>query len=203
MVKGLRLAAAVVAVAVMSAGCVTLQEQYAGRVEKASDRTLYTAFYPSPFGEKSGYDVAVYDDMVRITKRFATVDLMGEAEQRYLAETSGSDPVLQSYLDVVGKRGGTVNAYKGILNQQLFSIPGVTDFWGQARKMSKEDAAYLEFDSAGKLRSALIRRGAFTNGSLGIGVHAESLVLSGGLVRSIENRISNRDLDNAFLRKVR
>lgn len=197
------MAAVMVAAALVSTGCVTLQEQYASRVEKANDRTLYAAFYPSPFGEKSGFDVAVYDDMVRVTKRFATVDLMGEAEQRYLAETSGGDPVLQVYLDVAAKRGGSVNAYKGILNQQLFSIPGVTDFWGQARKMSKEDNAYLEFDAAGKLRSALIRRAAFTSGSLGLGVHAESLILSGAHVRSIENRISNRDLENAFLRKVR
>lgn len=197
-------AATLAAAVLMSTGCVTLQEQYESRVEKAADRPMYAAFYPSPFREKPPYDVSVYDEMIRVTRRFATVDLIGEAERRYLAVTGGEkDPVLEVYLGVAGKRGSVVKAYKGILNQRLFSIPGVTDFWPEYRKMSKEDSAYLEFDHAGKLRSALIRRAAFSNGSLGIGVHSESFVLTGSIIRSIENRISNREMDEALLRIVR
>ena len=197
-------AAATLAAAVfMSTGCVTLQEQYESRVEKAADRPMYVAFYPSPFREKPPYDVSVYDETIRVTRRFATVDLLGEAESRYLAVTaSEKDPVLEVYLGVAGKRGSVVKAYKGILNQRLFAIPGVTDFWPEYRKMSKEDTAYLEFDHAGKLRSALIRRAAFSNGSLGIGVYSENLVITGSVIRSIENRISNRELNDAFLRVI-
>lgn len=199
-------AAAALAVALfMSVGCVTLQEQYKNRVENSADRPIYSAFYPSPFGEKSAYDVSVYDETIRVTRRFATVDMIGEAERRYLAVTGSGekDPVLEIYLGVAAKRGSVVKAYKGILNQRLFAMPGVTDFWPEYRKMSKEDTAYLEFDGAGRLHSALIRRAAFSNGSLGIGVYSENFVLTGSLIRSIENRISNQEMEDAFLRVVR
>lgn len=196
-------AAALVAALFMSTGCVTLQEQYKNRVEKAVDRPIYSAFYPSPFGEKSAYDVSVYDETIRVTRRFATVDMIGEAERRYLAVTGGEkDPVLDIFLGVAAKRGGVVKAYRGILSQRLFAMPGVTDFWPEYRKMSKEDTAYLEFDGAGRLHSALIRRAAFSNGSLGIGVYSENFVLTGSVIRSIENRISNREMEDAFLRVV-
>lgn len=203
MIKKFKLALVLLAALFAGAGCVTLQEQYKSRVEKASDRQMYSAFYPSPFGEKSEYDISVYDETIRVTRRFATVEMVGEAERRYQAIASDKDPVLDVYLGVAGKRGSIVKAYKGILNQRLFAMQGVIDFWPEYRKMSKEDNAYLEFDKNGKLKSALIRRAAFSSGSLGVGVHSENFVLTGGVIRSIENRISNREFEDAFLREVR
>lgn len=187
---------------VMMAGCVTMEQQYKNRVERATDRQLYTAFYPSPFPEGSGLDTQVYDENIRITQRITTVDFAGEAERKYLAELEKADPVLETYLSVAAKRGGKVKVYKGILNQKLFAASGVTDFWPENKKMSKEDRAYLEFDTNGRLRTGLIRRAVFTNGSLGIGVYREHFILVSGTTRSIENRISNRDLDDTYLREA-
>lgn len=187
----------------VSSGCVSIQERQQSQAERAADRLMYSAFYPSPFGEKSGYDVTLYDETILVTRRFATVDFMGEAEQRYLAVTSEKDPVLDTYLSVAKKRGSIVKAYKGILNQRLFAMPGVVQFRAEYRKMAKEDNAYLEFDRNGKLLSAYVRRAAFSNGSLGIGVYSEHAVLTGSIIRSIENRVSNREMEDAFLREVR
>ena len=187
----------------VSSGCVSIQERQQSRVEQAADRLMYSAFYPSPFGEKSGYDVFLYDETISVSRRFATVDSLGEAEQRYLAETSAKDPVLDTYMSVAKKRGSIVKAYKGILNQRLFGMPGVAQFRSEYRKMSKEDNAYLEFDQSGKLLSAFVRRAAFSNGSLGIGVFSEHAILTGSIIRSIENRVSNREMEDAFLREVR
>lgn len=203
MKKRLGMVAVLVAALFMGSGCVNIQERQQSRVEKAADREMYSAFYPSPFGEKSGYDVFLYDENISITRRFATVDFMGEAEQRYLAMTSEKDPVLDTYLGVAKKRGSVVKAYKGILNQRLFGMPGVVQFRPEYQKMSKEDNAYLEFDRSGKLLSAFVRRAAFSSGSLGIGVYSEHAILSGSIIRSVENRISNREMEDAFLREVR
>jgi hypothetical protein len=183
-------------------GCVTMEQQYQNRAERSTDRQLYSAFYPSPLPAKSGYETQVYDGNIRITQRMATVDFIGEAERKYLAEIEKADPVLDTYLSVAAKRGGKVKIYKGLLNQKFFATAGVLDFWPEYRKMSKEDQAYLEFDGNGRLRSGLIRRAAFSNGSLGIGVYREHFILVGGTVRSAENRVSNRDLEDAYLRDV-
>lgn len=196
------MAALLVALFVTS-GCVSVQERQQSRVEKAADRLMYSAFYPSPFDEKSGYDVTLHDETILVTRRFATVDFIGEAEQRYLAVTSEKDPILETYLSVAKKRGSVVKAYKGILNQRLFAMPGVVQFRPEYRKMSKEDNAYVEFDRSGKLLSVFVRRAAFSNGSLGIGVYSEHAVLTGSIIRSIENRVSNREMEDAFLREVR
>lgn len=86
----------------------------------------------------------------------------------------------------------------------MFKLPGVTDFWKpRDLRLNTEDSAYLEFDTTGRMKSALIRRGILEKSGLGIFVQRENVILSGSFLRSIENRISNREMDDAFLRDVR
>lgn len=194
--------AIVCALAASITGCVTTEDLYKQRVASAVDSQLYSAFYPNGLPAGAGYDVQVYDGYLRITRRFATVDFIGEAETKYLQEMNNQDPVLETYLDTAIRRGSQVKVYKGLVNPKLFATSGALDFWPDYRKMSKEDPAYIEFDKNGSMRSALIRRAAFSSGSLGIGVYREQLVLVGQSIRSIENRVSNRDLDDSFLKTI-
>lgn len=184
------------------AGCVTTEELYKKRVSTAADVQLYNAFYPNGMPTITGYETEVYDDYLRITRRFGTVEFLGEAETRYLQEVAKADPVLDTYLHTATKRGSTVAVYKGLLNPKLFATSGTPDYWPHYRKMTKEDQAYIEFDKNGRMRSALIRRAAFSHGSLGIGIYREQLVLVGQSIRSVENRVSNHDLDTALLRTI-
>ncbi len=166
----------------------------------ATTAPFLSAFAQTYFGKDTGLQSQLFDDYVRIYSRLGTVDMRGEAEQKYLTKAAGDDPVLTQYLAAVKSRSGTVKTYKGLLNPKLFKFAGITEAWPGSSKMTGEDNPYLEFDQNGRLQSILMRRAVFTSGSLGIGVYREHIILDGALARSIENRVSNKDLEAAFLR---
>ena len=182
-------------------GCKSLGEivhqRNQNKVDNNEDVVMAKAFYPSPFGRK--YNVNVVSNGVSLVReQFIGGDLVKLTSRDLLTDTS-KDDIATLYIKTAKARGNTVKLYKPTINSKI--IRTFRRSISRRTKVTKTDLSHalIEYDANNRIISALVRINQYDQPIVSWGSIFTSQLILGSAARIIENKISNRLLDDNYL----
>lgn len=111
-----------------------------------------------------------------------------------------SDLVFQAYVKNAKNNKNIIKTYKFLLAKDLAKIMPLPRITNKNSYKFDLDNVFIEFDKNNKIISALMKVHVIFHGSQGKTHYLYSMIYFGMLATKIENNISNRALENAYLR---
>ncbi|MCK4742911.1 MAG: hypothetical protein KAT25_03750 [Sulfuriflexus sp.] len=182
-------------------GCKSLGEivhqRNQNKVDNNDDVVMAKAFYPSPFGRK--YNVNVVSNAISLVREeFKGGDLVELTSKDLLTDTS-KDDIATLYIKTAKARGNTIKLYKPAINSKI--IRTFRRSVSRRTKVTKTDLSHalIEYDANNRIISALVRINQYDQPIVSWGSIFTSQLFLGSAARIIENKISNRLLDDNYL----
>lgn len=172
---------------------------------KATDPVMMKAFWPNPFNRErtttQEWETRVYEDLIQEQH---TEYLYAQSMQDFYAKMSASDSskdeIAQKYIETAKARGNVVKLYKSPVNTAITKMFGDPDDTPKViATITSSDPALIEFTPEGRMVSALVRVAKAASNLATIRRHYFSRIYLDPAVRTIENHLSNRVLEDQFL----
>lgn len=116
---------------------------------------------------------------------------------------SNNDLVVQTYIKNAKNNANTIKVYKSLLAKDLVRIMPLPRITSKNSYKYDLDNIFIEFDKNNRIVSALMKVHVIFHGSQGKTHSLYSMIYFGSLARKIENNISNKALENAYLREYK
>lgn len=172
---------------------------------KATDQVMVKAFWPNPFGRErtssQEWETRIYEDLIQEQHtNYLYAQSMPAFYEKMASADSSKDEIAQKYIETAKARGNVVKLYKSPINTAITKLFGDPDDTPKViATVTSSDPALIEYTPEGRMVSALVRVAKAASNMATIQRHYFSRIYLDPAIRTIENRLSNRELEDQLL----